>query len=309
LWVPETRERQAELAREAGLYGFCYWHYWFGNGKRLLDRVFREVVESGKPDFPFCLCWANHSWYKKTWVADAPDKILVEQTYPGDEDYIAHFKELLPAFKDSRYIRNSEGKLVFGIFAPKYFKDFKNFKKIWHSLAEENGLNGFEFFAYTFAKKTLDFVKPMCYDRVVLDALKDSFEEGKRFSFKWLKQKINQLMHKPQYLITYSSYVHFALKRFKEISGVTPCICPMFDHSPRSNGRGLILDKNNPILWGELCCKTKKLVESNACDNDKMIFVKAWNEWGEGNYMEPDSRFGRAYIEEAGKVFGKNTRA
>ena len=66
LRIPEVREQQADLAREAGIEGFCYWHYWFGNGKRLLDRVFREVVETGKPDFPFCLCWANHSWYAKT---------------------------------------------------------------------------------------------------------------------------------------------------------------------------------------------------------------------------------------------------
>lgn len=65
LRIPEVREQQADLAREAGIEGFCYWHYWFGNGKRLLDRVFREVVETGKPDFPFCLCWANHSWYAK----------------------------------------------------------------------------------------------------------------------------------------------------------------------------------------------------------------------------------------------------
>ena len=78
LRVPEIRERQAELAKEAGIEGFCYWHYWFGNGKRLLDRVFREVVEFGKPDFPFCLCWANHSWFKKTWDPNSPNKLLIE---------------------------------------------------------------------------------------------------------------------------------------------------------------------------------------------------------------------------------------
>ena len=81
LRVPETREKQAQLAREAGIEGFCYWHYWFGNGKRLLSDVFREVVETGKPDFPFCLCWANHSWYAKTWDPNIPDKLLIEQTF------------------------------------------------------------------------------------------------------------------------------------------------------------------------------------------------------------------------------------
>lgn len=68
------------MAKEAGIEGFCYWHYWFA-GRRLLDRVFKEVVESGKPDFPFCLCWANHSWYQKTWDPNKPNKLLIEQTY------------------------------------------------------------------------------------------------------------------------------------------------------------------------------------------------------------------------------------
>ena len=93
LRLPETREAQADLAREAGVDAFCYWHYWF-NGRRLLDRVFTEVVDSGKPDFPFCLCWANHSWYQKTWDPNKPNRLLMEQTYPGEQDYIAHFKAI-----------------------------------------------------------------------------------------------------------------------------------------------------------------------------------------------------------------------
>ena len=115
LRVPETREMQAQLAKEAGLEGFCYWHYWF-NGRRLLDRVFREVVESGTPDFPFCLCWANHSWYAKTWNSNSPDRLLIEQTYGGVEDFTAHFNAMLPAFKDEKYIK-VDGKPVFGVIA------------------------------------------------------------------------------------------------------------------------------------------------------------------------------------------------
>ena len=102
LRIPEVREQQADLAREAGIEGFCYWHYWFGNGKRLLDRVFREVVETGKPDFPFCLCWANESWHKKFWNMDGTtDKqILAEQVYEDEEGNTKHFYALLDAFKD-----------------------------------------------------------------------------------------------------------------------------------------------------------------------------------------------------------------
>ena len=104
LRIPQVREEQAQLASEAGIEGFCYWHYWFGNGKMLLEKPFEEVLTTGKPDFPFCLCWANHTWSTKGWRKDADVEVIAEQTYPGDEDYVEHFNYCLPAFKDKRYI-------------------------------------------------------------------------------------------------------------------------------------------------------------------------------------------------------------
>lgn len=305
LRVSETRERQTELAREAGIEGFCYWHYWFGNGKRLLDRVFQEVVEDGKPDFPFCLCWANHSWYKKTWNPNVSDKLLVEQTYPGKDDYKAHFEKMLPAFKDKRYIRTSDGKLMFGIFDPESFVDFETFKTVWNSLAEKNDLKGFAFFAYSAGKRKLNAAQSHNYDYIVYDALNDVYKRKnvKRYSLAWLKNFIKVRLHRPMLLMNYSDYVKSSIERFRELPGVIPCIDPMFDHSPRSLNRGQILHKNSPKLWGKLCQKIQKLVDENPNNPEKIIFIKAWNEWGEGNYMEPDSRFGRAYIDESGKVF------
>lgn len=104
LRLPEVREEQAKLAKEAGIEGFIYWHYWFGNGKRLLERPFNEVLESGKPDFPFALAWANHTWSTKTWKSaigeTAKKGVIMEQTYPGIEDYTEHFYYALKAFKD-----------------------------------------------------------------------------------------------------------------------------------------------------------------------------------------------------------------
>ena len=305
LRVPETRERQVELAREAGIEGFCYWHYWFGNGKRLLDRVFREVVDSGKPRFPFCLCWANHSWLRKTWDPNSPSKMLMEQTYPGVDDYVAHFMEMLPAFKDDRYIRTAEGKLVFGIFDPKSFMDFDRFKKTWNDLALKNGLNGFDFFAYVSNEKMYDAVKTLNYDRIVYESINDNFKNVsvKRYSFEWLMRHVKLCLHLPLMIVNYSKYVDTAVRRFQKTLDVIPCIDPMFDHSPRSKGRQQILHNNDPKLWGKLCCEVRKLVEMNSNNSENFIFIKAWNEWGEGNYMEPDTRFGKAYIEEAGRAF------
>ena len=118
LRLPIVREQQAALAREAGVSGFLYWHYWFGNGKRLLSEVFQDVLDSGKPDFPFALAWANHSWYKKSWASDTnSNELLLAQTYPGIEDARMHFEFLLKAFRDPRYIK-IDGKPFLLIFYP-----------------------------------------------------------------------------------------------------------------------------------------------------------------------------------------------
>ena len=151
LRIPEIREQQAELAREAGIEGFCYWHYWFGEGKELLERPFNDVVESGNPDFPFCLGWANHTWSTRTWTSSKTkfkQTVIAQMTYPGDEDHINHFYKYLKAFKDKRYIK-VDSKLLFVVFAPQDFVDFSHFKELWNSLAQKEGLNGFHFVGIT----------------------------------------------------------------------------------------------------------------------------------------------------------------
>ena len=135
LRVPETREAQASLAREYGIEAFCYYHYWFA-GKRILERPFDEVLASGQPDFPFCLCWANQSW-TGVWHG-APNKVLIEQTYPGQDDHRRHFEYLLPAFADRRYLR-VEGKPVFRDLQPGRVAGFGSRNR---SVAETRGGRG-----------------------------------------------------------------------------------------------------------------------------------------------------------------------
>ena len=149
LRLAEVRKEQAALAKEAGIEGFCYWHYWFGNGKQVLEMPFNEVVKSGEPDFPFCLGWANHDWTTKTWDKGKSlmnSTMIFKQEYPGEEDNIAHFNSLLPAFKDHRYIK-VDGKLLFAMFGPKKFDNLSGFMNTWNRLAKENGLEGFHFVA------------------------------------------------------------------------------------------------------------------------------------------------------------------
>lgn len=300
LRVPETRQKQAQLAREAGIEGFCYWHYWFGGGKRLLHEVFDDVVRSGKPDFPFCLCWANHSWYSKTWDPDLPDKLLVEQTYPGDEDIVAHFYAMLPAFLDKRYMKVND-KLIFGVFDPSKI-DIKHMHEKWDALAREHGLDGFHFFALCIGSPSLKWSDPgNHYDSLVLDPLLDSVDA-------WQCTNSERQLHDSliasgiPYTVCYDDYVSRTRDIFSRHPEVLPCINPDFDHSPRSGVAARILVDSTPEKWAQLCGIASEHV-ANRPEQERLIFIKAWNEWGEGNYMEPDRHWGKQYIEASGRVF------
>ena len=294
LRVPDTRERQAELAKEAGIDGFCYWHYWFG-GRRLLDQVFREVVDSGRPDFPFCLCWANHSWYQKTWIPGKDDRLLIEQTYPGEQDYIDHFNAMLPAFKDKRYMK-ADGRLIFGIFNSDEIPNFEQMREVWNRLAKENGLPRFYFFGLVQGEHRLQSAIDLKYDAIVYEHMQTAYNANMTF----IKRLVHYFFHTPVTL-AYSKYVSAAIKYFSEHPTLVPCLIPNFDHSPRSSHNGLILKGNTPKKWYKLCSETKKMVEKGN-GNDNLLFIKSWNEWGEGNYLEPDAEFGKQYIEMTKKA-------
>lgn len=293
LRVPEVREEQAKMAKEAGIEGFCYWHYWF-SGKRLLDYVFNEVLKSGKPDFPFCLCWANHSWYQKTWDPKKPNKLLIKQEYQGVEDYIRHFNELLPAFKDKRYIKVGN-KLVYGVFAPLDIPDVDVFFKTWNNLAKSHGFDGFYFFGYTIVNNDIDKILKLGFDSVVIDYVRSALNT--RSFFYRLLVKLKRDILKIPHLIEYDDYVRYTLKLYQSRDNVHPSIDPNFDHSPRSGVKGTILINSTPKKWGLLCRQIINKI-SNRNEESNFLFIKAWNEWGEGNYLEPDLKYGMGYLNE-----------
>ena len=295
LRLSTTREEQAKLAKEAGIDGFCYWHYWF-NGRRLLDRVFTEVVNSGNPDFPFCLCWANHSWYQKTWDPQKPNRLLIEQTYPGEDDYIAHFNAMLPSFKDKRYMK-IDGKLVFGIFEADSIPSFSLMKEIWNQKAVENGLNGFYFFGLAQGEKRAKFISTVGFDAVVYDNMQTVYDNN----WSLTKRIFDKLLHRP-HVIQYEDYVEESIAYFKDHPNYIPCIIPNFDHSPRSGKRGIILHNSTPQKWERLFREIYGLQIKN---ESPLLVIKSWNEWGEGNYLEPDALFGDGYLKAINRVVGR----
>src|SRR3990170_1056122 len=162
LRLPEARQAQADIARQYGIHGFCYYHYWFA-GRRLLERPFNEVVVSGEPEFPFCLCWANQSW-TGIWHG-TPKRILIEQTYPGIEDHRQHFETLLSAFHDKRYLK-VEGKPLFVVYSPMDLPDSPRVMELWRELAVRAGLPGLFFVAEHWDPEWDP--KPYGYDAVVM---------------------------------------------------------------------------------------------------------------------------------------------
>ena len=296
LRVPEVRNQQALLASEAGVSGFCYWHYWF-NGKKLMERPFEEMVETSEPNFPFCLNWANHSWFAKTWNKNEKDKLLIEQTYGGKEEYVAHFNYLLKAFKDPRYIK-IDGKLVFGIFEP-YAVELKEFMRVWNELAKENGLGGFHFFCHTFKLKEIDRLKDYGYNTILVDF---AFKRENLMRYLFLFGHKMGLL--PQ-MIDYTDYIKTFLKNYPDMEGVAPQVIPNFDHTPRSGKRGSVFFHTTPQNFQHFMDALFKKV-SGYEHKPPFYMLKSWNEWGEGNYMEPDLKYGKGYIEALKNAIDNN---
>lgn len=309
LRLPIVREQQAALAKEYGVDGFCFWHYWFGNGKRLLDLVENEVVESGKPDFPFCFFWANHSWAAKNWNSKDSkfgQRVLVWQEYPGIDDYKAHFMSCFRAFKDPRYIK-VDNKPLFGIYDVSAIPDFDLFKSCWDELARQNGLDGIYFVAYCRSTDNYQISKQLQVDEFIVDPM--NLCDTKHTKFRGMIRNYLSVFMMDKliklHVVPYERYVDTTLSFYKKNPDASICILPNFDHSPRSGNIGLVLHQSTPSKFKKLLEKIKRILEDRQTNNN-FLYIKAWNEWGEGNYLEPDLKFGRGYLESIVNTFGIN---
>lgn len=299
LRLPQVREQQVELAKEAGVTGFCYYHYWFSEGHEELDMPFKKVVESGNPDFPFCLCWANESWYSKFWNKDgsAKQKLLAEQLYPGKDDAVAHFYSLLKAFQDKRYIK-VQGKLLFLIYQPLAFPRFKEFKDLWNDLAKQNGLPGFFFVGQTYFDYKIADIIDKGFDAVNHCRRLDNYyqhSESKGVRLLWRGYSFIKKFIKIPFVISYKKAIKRAVSEVDYRDNVYPTMMPNWDHTPRSGEGGSVLHNATPELFEEHATSVLKTVLKKS-DGNRIVFLKSWNEWGEGNYMEPDIRYGKGYI-------------
>lgn len=293
LRLPAARQAQAEMAKQYGIEAFCYYHYWFA-GKRLLEQPFDAVLESGQPDFPFCLCWANTSW-TGIWHG-APDRLLIEQTYPGEEDHRRHFDFLLRAFNDPRYLR-IDNKPVLVILKPEELPDAKNLLALWRQLAIAAGLPGV-FFVTHYRSQKMD-LHASGFDAAIplwKLPLRKKAAEISLLHNPW--QKLKALYRDFRQIPTIYDYAQ-AVDQFTippDDIEYYPCVVPNWDNTPRCGSDGRVLHGSTPELFRMHLRKALKRVEKYP-DGHQVLFVKSWNEWAEGNHLEPDIRFGKRYLE------------
>lgn len=287
LRLPEVRKKQAELAAEYGIHGFCYYYYWF-NGRRLLNRPLDEVIESGQPSLPFCVCWANENW-TRTW--DGRDHhVLIAQQYSSANDD-AFIRSLFPALADSRYIRIN-GKPLILIYKASLLPDPRRTTELWRTICKHAGIGDIY----------LACVKNMTNASTIMDPRSLGFDAGVEFPplGGGIPTVPPDSSLNPDFKGLYYDYWETA-KNFMSVN--TPAfpwfrgVMPSWDNTARrQDAAHIFLNSSARIyqLWLDFLIEWT--VRERTGD-ERIVFINAWNEWAEGNHLEPDQAFGRAYLE------------
>jgi lipopolysaccharide biosynthesis protein len=298
LRIAEVRQAQADLAQEYGIYGFCYYHYWF-NGRRILDRPLNEVLASGKPNFPFCLCWANEDW-TRAWDGRTGHTLLT-QLYSTEDDQ-RHIESLIPVLRDERYIRIC-GKPLLLVYRTELLPNPHQTAEIWRDAARRTGTGDL------YLVRVESFVRNIDPHSIGFDAAVEFAPDweavevaGKNefcssfWSFMVTTKSFSNAYRK-HLIIDYQRLCDRMTSKpvptYKRFPGITPS----WDNSPRRVKEAVILHDSTPKKYGAWLQTAIQRTLLNLDRDERIVFINAWNEWGEGNHLEPDQKWGRAYLE------------
>ena len=304
LRLPETRESQADLARAYGISGFVYYHYWF-NGRRILERPFNEVLASGKPDSPFCLCWANENW-ARTWDGGDTELLLTQEHSEADD--LAHIQALLPALKDSRYIR-IDGRPLLLIYRPQLLPDARRTAQVWRDVARRAGLG--ELYLAGVEKSQFD-PSDLGFDAVI-EFSPNSKNVGARVFNGPITRRLSKAGVLPRVFAKHSVFPYAAVVAGKLRQALPSytyfrCVAPGWDNTARRRENGRILIGSTPALYKKwlltVCMQTLDRFKGD----ERIVFINAWNEWAEGCHIEPDLRWGHAYLEATRDALAEASR-
>lgn len=295
LRLEQTRVEQAKLAKEYGIEGFCYYHYWF-NGKRILNEPLDRILASKEPDFPFMYCWANENWTRRWDGAD--HEVLMEQKYNFDDDR-EHIKWLCKnVFSDKRYI-TINGAPVFVIYRPNLLPDIKKTIEIWREEAIKLGFE--KLYVCGFQSMGTNSINPNS----------DGFDAAIEFQPNWSFLKKTDIWSKFRYkfnigvgapsIFNYDLLVKKSIENLPPNYKQYPCITPCWDNSARKKKFAIIIKNSTPqkyYNWLKIIIEKFKPYSLE----ENFIFINAWNEWAEGNHLEPDQKWGKEYLEVTKKA-------
>lgn len=308
LRVAETRQQQADMARTAGIEAFCYYHYWF-QGKRLLNRPLDEVLGSGAPDFPFCLCWANQTW-SRAWSGREHD-ILVSQGYDDDDD-ARHIAWLCDLFANPRYLR-VEGRPLFLIYLPEDIPRVSEMLSIWRRACNEQlGVEPW-FCGVRTGFSTLDSagIRALGFDGVVefepnrknFPSVKNATGHAVSLLQRLLPEKLYDVLRGNRWLsrrslstvVDYAAYVDRSLARPALDDATFPVVFPSWDNTARRTS-ATIIENHDASQYKRWLDDAVSRVAARTPEH-RLVFLNAWNEWAEGCHLEPDQRHGRAFLD------------
>jgi lipopolysaccharide biosynthesis protein len=287
---PEVRQAQADLAMAYGIDGFCYYHYWF-NGKRLLEQPFNEVLASDKPKLPFCLCWANQNW-TRAWDGQHT-QLLIGQQYSEQDDH-EHIRWLVNVFRDERYLR-IDSKPVFVVYQAWQLPDARRITEVWRAEARRAGLGDLYLCKVNSFQDDRQAPQASGFDAAI-----EFQPDTKRLltplekAYWRIAQKIN--WRSGALILDYGRWVKRALAQARPTYPCFPCVSPGWDNFARRKSGAFILNKATPATYEKWLTETlQRFIPLTPDEN--LIFVNAWNEWAEGNHLEPDQKWGHAFLE------------
>lgn len=307
----EIMRWQSEVAKKYGIYGFCFYHYWY-NGHKLMQKPLEQFLREKDIDMPYCLCWANHDW-TTSW-ADSEWRLIYKQNYTDKSEWIEHFNYLLPYFKDKRYIKNNKKPLLV-IYEARGAIELKEMLETWNQLAIDNGFNGIE---YAYQSSMADTESgfddsPFTYNieyqpqYAILLSLKKSSTTAihkilkvvRKFNEKTFKLNIETIINKFRKrtltIYDYDELWSHVLKMGPITKKSVPGAFVKFDTTPRLGKKGIVTPGMTPEKFGDYL--RQQIIRARDVYRKDMIFIFAWNEWAEGGYLEPDKQNGYRVLE------------
>ena len=310
---PKVMHWQAEMAKEYGIYGFCFYHYWI-EGKKLLEKPIENFLKDEDINIHYCLSWANHSW-TDAWKGS--NKVFIEQTYGGKEDWNAHFEYLLPFFQDNRYIK-IDNKPMFVIYMPEDIPHLNEMLDLWNDRARAAGFAGIAY-AYQYTYFGMDPNKDdsrFDYGIEFQPAYAIADSRGKTMArirkrgyyfLKWVQKTLNIRMTVNITRLEIMSYVQvwkYILNREPDDSKKIPGAFTRWDNTPRKGKAGLVIHGATPQMFQNYL--SKQIQRAKKIYKKDFLFITAWNEWGEGCILEPTKQDGYAYLQAVKEALLEN---